>query len=561
MMETDHLPGCSTPGPEPVRGPQIHPRETPLAALLAQAAAPPLLQVYCGVLDASGVGRAGARETRRFLAGAAVHDLGWLRRVAVRGEDRLRWLNGMVTNTVSGLGENSGAWNFVLNAQGRIQGDLHVWREGDALSLEIAADQYEKLLAHLDRFIIMDDVELVPRSLDAEGRLTGETALGLSGPLAADLLKRLGLPALPEALTSARALWNGPECARGAGLRHAAPHYELWTRAAEIPALWQALAEAGATPVGADSIEAFRIAEGIPAYGIDIAERDLPQETSQTRALCFTKGCYVGQEIVERIHSRGSVRRHLRPLELFGPVPAAGAALAAEDGAEAGRITSAAELLLSSGKRIFALGMMREENGARNQTFTYTAGTAAGKARTLATPPKLGSKFAERIGKLKNMSDKPKFEVIDRRKIKAEEEQENQQASTPKAEEKAPAASAEPKPGPRLVVNESQPEAPEAEGKLPPAPTAQESTAQKAAYDASAERLEDMVRAQNPAAGAPPPITFESLVQQFYVSALIQMGAGAPEGQQPRVDIHGRARHHRPVGRAGGEDPRQPDHG
>jgi hypothetical protein len=137
------------------------------------------------------------------------------------------------------------------------------------------------------------------------------------------------------------------------------------------------------------------------------------------------------------------------------------------------------------------------------------------------------------------MSDKPKFEVIDRRKIKAEEEQENQQASTPKAEEKAPAASAEPKPGPRLVVNESQPEAPEAEGKLPPAPTAQESTAQKAAYDASAERLEDMVRAQNPAAGAPPPITFESLVQQFYVSALIQMGAGAPEGQQPRVDIMG----------------------
>ena len=103
------------------------------------------------------------RETAALASGAAVHDLGWLRRVAVRGEDRFRWLSGMVTNTVNDLGANAGAWNLVLNAQGRIQGDLHVWRERDELELEIAADQYEKLLAHLDRFIIMDDVELVRR--------------------------------------------------------------------------------------------------------------------------------------------------------------------------------------------------------------------------------------------------------------------------------------------------------------------------------------------------------------------------------------------------------------
>jgi folate-binding protein YgfZ len=357
---------------------------TPLAALLAQAERASYRSVLTPrKLDAP------ARETAALAFGAAVHDLGWLRRVAVRGEDRFRWLSGMVTNAVSDLGENSGAWNFVLSAQGRILGDLHVWREGDALSLEIAADQYDRLLSSLNGFIIMDDVELTPSSLNAAEELTGETALGLAGPLAADVLKRLGLPTLPEALTSAHAAWNGQDLRVARAYGTLTPHYELWTRAAAIPALWQALAEAGATPVGADSIEAFRIAEGIPVYGIDIAERDLPQETSQTRALCFTKGCYVGQEIVERIHSRGSVRRHLRPLELFGPVPTAGAALAAEDGAEAGRITSAAELLLSSGKRIFALGMMREENGARSQTFTYTAGTAAGKARTLATPPKL----------------------------------------------------------------------------------------------------------------------------------------------------------------------------
>jgi hypothetical protein len=73
---------------------------------------------------------------------------------------------------------------------------------------------------------------------------------------------------------------------------------------------------------------------------------------------------------------------------------------------------------------------------------------------------------------------------------------------------------------------------------LPP-PTAEESKEQKTAYDASAQRLEDLVRAQNPAAGPQPPVTFEQLVQQFYLSAMIQMGAGTQEGQRPRVDILG----------------------
>ena len=142
------------------------------------------------------------------------------------------------------------------------------------------------------------------------------------------------------------------------------------------------------------------------------------------------------------------------------------------------------------------------------------------------------------------MSDKPKFEVIDRRKMKAEEEQENlQQPETPATDTPAPPAPPASGGGPRLVVNESKTtpaktEA-EAEPEMPTPPTAQESREQKAAYDASAQRLEDMVRAQNPGAGVPPHISFEHLVQQFYVSAMIQMGAGAQEGQRPKVDILG----------------------
>jgi Domain of unknown function (DUF1844) len=150
------------------------------------------------------------------------------------------------------------------------------------------------------------------------------------------------------------------------------------------------------------------------------------------------------------------------------------------------------------------------------------------------------------------MSETPKFEVIDRRKIKAEEEQVSEQPAVQAPE--APAEPAERAPaehaGPRLVVNEGGRDAGAAEAEqsapdteeemeMPPAPTAEESHQQKAAYDASAQRLEDLVRAQNPAAGAPPPVTFEQLVQQFYVSAMIQMGAGTQEGQRPRVDILG----------------------
>ena len=137
------------------------------------------------------------------------------------------------------------------------------------------------------------------------------------------------------------------------------------------------------------------------------------------------------------------------------------------------------------------------------------------------------------------MSDTPKFEVIDRRRAKAAAEEPQQTTETPAPAPQEPAA------GPRLVVPEEQPAAasqaaePEELPELPPAPTAEETSQQKSAYDASAQRIEDLVRAQNPAMGAPPPVGFENLVQQLYLSAMIQMGAGTQEGQRPRVDILG----------------------
>jgi folate-binding protein YgfZ len=361
---------------------------TALAVFLASAASTHKLSTYRGVLTPEGLD-APETEIAALATGAAVHDLGWQRRVAVRGEDRFRWLSGMVTNMVTDLPSNTGAWNLVLNAQGRIQGDLVVWREEDRLELEIAADQYERLLQHLERFIIMDDVELAPLNGEAAGEAGPEAVLGLTGPQANEVLGRLSLPTLTEPLTSTRVEWNGVDVRLVRGYGALVPHYEIWIPGAMLWKPWNYLLTAGAIPVGWSAVEAFRIAEGIPQYGVDIVERDLPQETSQTRALHFSKGCYLGQEIVERIHSRGNVHRHLRQLEIEGPIPASGTQLMLE-GAAAGHITSAAELRLGTGSRIFALGLMRAEAEARNLPMSYEIGTSFGTARILDGAPKLG---------------------------------------------------------------------------------------------------------------------------------------------------------------------------
>ncbi|MGB0065592.1 MAG: hypothetical protein WBP85_14210, partial [Terracidiphilus sp.] len=332
-----------------------NPEATALATLLESAHTPHELTVYHGVSTPKRLDAAEA-EIEALAFGAALQDLGWLRRVEVRGTDRFRWLSGMVTNTVNDLFPNTGAWNFVLDAQGHIQGDLSVWRGGEetsplrrspvnppktvngnsdkllgtpfagesGLELEMAADQREKLLAHLNKFIVMDDVELIPVGDEKAGEAGSETCVGLTGPLAAEVLERVGLPVLVTPMTSNTVEWNGWDVRIVRGYGVLAQHYAFWIPSAGLTKLWSCLRTGGAKPVGCAAVEAFRVAEGIPAYGADIQERDLPQETAQMRALHFTKGCYLGQEIVERIRSRGNVRRHLRPLELAGPVPESG---------------------------------------------------------------------------------------------------------------------------------------------------------------------------------------------------------------------------------------------
>jgi folate-binding protein YgfZ len=364
---------------------------TPLAGYLTASGSSPAtdLASYLGVLTPRQLDASEA-ETDALLSGAGLHDLGWLRRIAVRGEDRLRWLSGMVTNAVETLPDGRGAYNLVLNAQGRIQGDCYVLRDGDALELEVTAGQAEALMTHLDRFIIMDDVELAP--------ISGQTALGLTGSEAESMLQKLGLAVPTEELSSTSGTLGEIPVRLIRGYGTLTPHFELWAEQEQVPALWQALLGAGATAVGATSLETLRIAEGIPAYGVDIQSRDLAQETAQDRALNFTKGCYLGQEIVERIRSRGQVHRHLRSLELTSEeltadnavdLPIVGTELrvsgSAPEAKPAGALTSVAAVQLQGVRRIFAIAMIRAEAEIGNRPLEY----AGGMAHILHTPPKL----------------------------------------------------------------------------------------------------------------------------------------------------------------------------
>jgi len=139
--------------------------------------------------------------------------------------------------------------------------------------------------------------------------------------------------------------------------------YEVWLAPKDVYATWQALVGAGATPAGSEALEMQRIVTGVPLYGVDIRERDLPQETEQMRALNSNKGCYVGQEIVERIRSRGNVHRKFTGFRIEGVAAIAAGEKISSGDKEVGEITSVAVLRGASTERTVALGYIRREVG------------------------------------------------------------------------------------------------------------------------------------------------------------------------------------------------------
>jgi folate-binding protein YgfZ len=292
----------------------------------------------------------------------------WIR---VTGEDRVRWLNGMVTNSIQELKNGEGNYNFLLSVQGRIQADATIFAEPDALLMETAASQVPGLMTLLDRFIIMDDVELADATDSQSGLL-------IAGPKAASLLARTGLDVEDLGILQKRTVpWNDAQISVLHLDSPLIPRFELWANANTASKLLEALQEAGAVFCETQSLEWLRILEGTPRFGTDIRDRELPQETGQTRALHFSKGCYLGQEIVERIRSRGNVHRTFRGFRLDGALPVAGALLEV-DGKQVGELTTVAAVPLPTDGTVvqLALGYVRREALDRGSTLHYAGGVA-----------------------------------------------------------------------------------------------------------------------------------------------------------------------------------------
>src|SRR4030081_123222 len=203
-------------------------------------------------------------EFHALVSGSGVYDLSLRAKISLTGGDRVRWLNGMVTNNIRDLAQGHGLYAFLLNPQGRILGDMVAYNCGDSLLVDTDRGQVEKILATLDHYIIMDDVEVN----DLSEKLT---AFGVSGPKSREVLKAAGF-AVPELvpLQVQEVSWQGAQCSLVRGEQAQQDAYEIWLAPDNVQQLWEALLAAGASPVGAEALEMDRIASGIPLYGVDI---------------------------------------------------------------------------------------------------------------------------------------------------------------------------------------------------------------------------------------------------------------------------------------------------
>jgi|SRR5579883_1837485 len=261
---------------------------------------------------------------------AAWYDVSARGKIYARGEDRKRLLHAMTTNHIENLEPGQGLYAFFLTAQGRIIADADIFALEDALLLDTEPGMGRKLYEHLDKYIIADDVAL-------EDATEALATLEVSGPAAEEMLKRLHAP-LPQ-VDHSFTRWDTEIVARVTST--GAPGVRILTPATEKEELILALEEGGIVRADEESWDTVRLENGTPRYGVDVRDTNLPQETQVMRALHFQKGCYIGQEIVERVRSRGHVNRLLVPLAIDATTAPAPAEKVMSDGKEVGEITSA----------------------------------------------------------------------------------------------------------------------------------------------------------------------------------------------------------------------------
>jgi len=318
-----------------------------------------------------------AAEYRALREGAAVVDMPWLDRLEVIGSDRVTFLQGMLSNDVAKLTPGSGCRALLLSEQGRTIADLIVLATADATALEGVASALPAARVALERFIVADDVEIGP---PAAPRRT----FAILGPAATDVLQRLDLAAPDAAYAHAPIDFQAavPHVVRipspGVGgflcdvpLASAA---DWWERCRD---------HGGAVAAGLAAYDVLRIESGVPWHGRDVTSETLALEAPYEDAISFRKGCYLGQEVMERVTARGHVNRKLVGIEIAADVvPDAGARLFADE-RDVGWITSAARSWRLGS--VVALAYVRRENLQPGTTLAL--GMPGGMAATVRALP------------------------------------------------------------------------------------------------------------------------------------------------------------------------------
>ena len=315
---------------------------------------------------------------------AGILDLSFRGRICLTGADRIRFLHGQVTNDIKNLRTGTGCYAALVTAKGRMQGDLNVYCLQDELLLDFEPGLTETFIQRLEKYLVADDVQVVNVA-----PLFG--LLSVQGPQAAGIVQCLeffpNLPAAPLAFVTAMDatlgeiyLVNQPRLGN-CGFDLFAPTASLGAIADRLIAAARAI---GGRACGWQAFETARIEAGIPRFGADMDESNLPLECGiESRAISYKKGCYIGQEVINRIHTIGHVNKELRAMRLASDLkalPAKGDKLF-DAGKEVGHITSATHSPLLAGN--IALGYVRRE---ANQFGTnLTLRTADGESAATVT--------------------------------------------------------------------------------------------------------------------------------------------------------------------------------
>ena len=303
-----------------------------------------LASAYAGVLP----------EYQAAREGAAVHDSSYVGRLEATGSDVLDLLNRLSTNEVVSLQSGHWAPTVLTTDRGRILDVIIVLNQGDRVILLTSPQTRDQVIQFIDKYTIVDDVALNDVTLTT-------AMLSLIGPDAWDLLGRL-VPSQLDSFGPHRSASISIGGVEGYIIRRdlgSLPRFELVVDAAKAEMVWEVLIHAGAVPLGLESYEVLRVEEAEPRYDRELGESYNPLETGLWGSISFTKGCYIGQEVIARLDTYQKVQRHLVSLRFSPNARVAEGVKLARDGKEAGHITSVVELPTTGD--LIGLGYVRKE--------------------------------------------------------------------------------------------------------------------------------------------------------------------------------------------------------